>query len=114
MTNAVEAAEVAAIISSGQIPLPDAGTCYASLGTDPDPYAYAMCQVSTSIAEDPSGPEAVRYQAAKAAISSGNYSSQDISWYLPTRQVKTFHPRSPGMVAYRDAVLEAIKDVGQL
>ena len=73
-----------------------------------------MCQVSITIAEDPTGPEAVRYQAAEQDIANGNYSSQDIPWYTPTRQVKTFHPRSPGMVVYRDACLAAMRAVGQL
>lgn len=73
-----------------------------------------MCQVSISIAQDPTGLEAVRYQGALADIASKNYSSQDVPAYYPTRQIKTFHPRSPGMVAYRDAVLVAIVDVGQL
>ncbi|KAH7327192.1 SGNH hydrolase-type esterase domain-containing protein [Rhexocercosporidium sp. MPI-PUGE-AT-0058] len=113
-TAATEAVEVASLISSGGIPLPDAATCYASLGTDPDPYAYAMCQVSISISEDPTGLEAVRYRAAQAAIAGGDYSSQEIPGYVPTRQIKTFHPRSPGMVAYRDALLSVIAGVGQL
>ncbi|PVH73247.1 hypothetical protein DL98DRAFT_563279 [Cadophora sp. DSE1049] len=113
-TAAVEAAEVASLISSGGIPLPDAGSCYGNLGTDPDPYAYAMCQVSMSISEDPTGPEAVRYNAAQAAIARGDVNAQEIPGYVPTRQIKTFHPRSPGMVAYRDAVLSVIADVGQL
>ncbi|CAM1501517.1 Fc.00g035010.m01.CDS01 [Cosmosporella sp. VM-42] len=109
-----EAAEVAAIIAEGKISLPDPDTCHDSLGTDPDPYDYAMCQVSITIAEDPSGPEAVRYQNAVDAISSQDFNSEDIRWYAPTRQIKTFHPRSPGMVAFRDALIKAIEDAGQL
>ncbi|KAH6720758.1 SGNH hydrolase-type esterase domain-containing protein [Leptodontidium sp. MPI-SDFR-AT-0119] len=113
-TSAVEAAEVASLISSGGIPLPDAGSCFAALGTDPDPYAYAMCQVAISIFEDPTGPQAMSYRAAQAAIASGDFNSQEIPRYTPTRQIKTFHPRSPGMVAYRDAILRVIAEVGQL
>lgn len=114
VTDAVEAAEVSSIISSGGIPLPDAGSCYGNLGTDPDPYAYAMCQISISISDDPNGLEAIRYKAAQAAIVRGDFNSQEIAGYVPTRQIKTFHPRSPGMVAYRDALLSVIADVGQL
>lgn len=73
-----------------------------------------MCQVSISIAEDPNGLEATRYKSALADISNGNYNSQDIVWYGPTRQVKTFHPRSPGMVVFRDALIAAMIDEGQL
>src|SRR5205814_327325 len=34
-----------------------------------------------------------------------------IPGYVATRQIKTFHPRSPGMVAYRDAIIDAINTV---
>ncbi|KFY31523.1 hypothetical protein V493_01031 [Pseudogymnoascus sp. VKM F-4281 (FW-2241)] len=112
-TNSTEDAELASIVSTGKIPLPDAKTCYAALGTDPDPYAVAMCRVSITISDDPSGPEAVRYRSASASIASGDFEAQEVSWYYPTRQIKTFHPRSNGMVAYRDAIITAIKEVGQ-
>ncbi|KFX87170.1 hypothetical protein V490_08483 [Pseudogymnoascus sp. VKM F-3557] len=114
VSDAVDAAERAAIISSGGIPLPDAETCEASLGTDPDPYAFSMCHVSISIARDPSGPAALSYQNATAAISRGDVNSQDIGYWTPTKWIKTFHPRSPGMVAYRNAVIATIREVGQI
>lgn len=113
-TSDVEAAEVNDLIAAGSIPLQDVSTCNDSLGTDPDPYMYAMCQMSIAIAEDPSGPAATTYNAAMADIASGNYGSTNIPWYVPTRQIKTFHPRSPGMVAYMHAIVDAMIDEGQL
>jgi hypothetical protein len=73
-----------------------------------------MCVVATTIEEDPTGPEAARFAKANNAIASGNVSTQEVSPYVPTRQIKTFHPRTPGMVAYRDAVLDAMVAAGQV
>lgn len=110
----VEAAEVDALIKAGSIPLPDSSTCEASLGTDPDPYAVWLCTMSQAINDDPTGPAALSYSRATTAVAAGDYNSADISWYTPTRQVKTFHPRSPGMLAYRDAIIAKMRQIGQL
>ncbi|RAH70323.1 mutanase [Aspergillus aculeatinus CBS 121060] len=108
-TAAVEAAEVVQMMSLGSIPIPDAVTCNTTLGTDPDPYAVVMCDASLSVSMDPNGEVAQRLAQANADISSRNYSSTAIKWWLPTRQIKTFHPRSDGMFAFRDAVWTAIE-----
>ncbi|OBT61486.1 hypothetical protein VE03_09357 [Pseudogymnoascus sp. 23342-1-I1] len=113
VSDAVEAAEKAEMISNGQIPLPNSETCRESLGTDPDPYDHFLCLMSIDISMDPEGPTALNFQAAQAAVARGDFNSQDIDWYLPTRTIKTFHPRSPGMVAYRDAVIAAMRGAGQ-
>ncbi|KAF2268066.1 SGNH hydrolase [Lojkania enalia] len=112
-TAAVESAEIASLISAGSIPVPDSN-CRASLDSDADPYLRAMCNVAEAVAEDPEGPEAKYLADANADIQSGNVTSQHIGWFTPTRQIKTFHPRSPGMVAYRDAVIDSMQGVGQL
>ncbi|RAH62699.1 SGNH hydrolase [Aspergillus piperis CBS 112811] len=52
-TAAVEAAEVVHMVSLGSIPIADAATCNTTLGTDPDPYAVAMCDASIAISTDP-------------------------------------------------------------
>ncbi|KAL2128418.1 hypothetical protein VTI74DRAFT_9220 [Chaetomium olivicolor] len=65
------------------------------------------------IRDGPDGIEAQLYARASADLASGNFSSQDVSWWYPTCQIKTFHPRTPGMYAYRDAVIKKIKEVGQ-
>jgi hypothetical protein len=111
---AEEVAEVSAFISNGPIQLPDASSCVTDPAAQLDPYAVAMCRVSQAVADDPSGPEALRLSSANADIVAGNASSQSVSWYLPTRQIKTFHPRSPGMAAYRDAIIAALQANGQI
>lgn len=72
-----------------------------------------MCDIAVDVKEDPDGLESQRLERANKAIADGDYSNQDIGWYLPTSQVKTFHPRSPGMALYREAVISAMKASGQ-
>ena len=67
-----------------------------------------MCRSSEGIAADPDGPLAQNYNAANDEVANGNLTGQHIPWWIPTRQVKSFHPRSPGMAAYRDSIIEAI------
>ncbi|KAI9371767.1 SGNH hydrolase-type esterase domain-containing protein [Aspergillus egyptiacus] len=101
--------ELAAIKQAGEIELPDPSTCAAALGTDPDPYAVAKCRVAIAVEEDPDGPWAQTYRNATEAIARGDYSSQHISRMYFTSQIKTFHPRTPGMGLYRDAILAAME-----
>lgn len=102
------------IINQGSIPLPDPATCEAGLGTDPDPYIKRMCRFSQAIAANPTGDLAQLFQQAQADVAARDFNSQHVKWILPTRWAKAFHPRSPGMVAYRDAVLAVAADVGQV
>jgi hypothetical protein len=111
---AIEEAEASALISSGRIPLPDANNCKSSLDANADPYERAMCYMAVSIKQHPDGPAAQALNQANNDIKDGNVSSQDIGYFTPTRQIKAFHPRSPGMVAYRDALIEGIEKVGQV
>jgi hypothetical protein len=112
---AADAAELQAMFARGPIALPDASTCSSTaLGANPDPYAVALCKLAQTVRDDPQGPEALRFGGANAELAGGNFSSQDVPWYAPTRQIKTFHPRTPGMYAYRDAVLEKIQANGQM
>jgi hypothetical protein len=103
------------LMSQGQIQLPDHSNCRTTLNaikTGADPYLKALCRISEEVADDPTGPQATRLNKANTAIAAGDMSSQDVSWYLPTRQIKTFHPRSPGMAAYRDAMIYMMQSVG--
>lgn len=63
------------------------------------------------MAAEPNGDLAQDLQAANAEIANGEVNGTHIPGYVATRQIKTFHPRSPGMVAYRDAIIEAINAV---
>ena len=51
---------------------------------------------------------------ANSDIARGDYSATDVRWFLPTRQIKTFHPRTGGMYGYRDAVMQVIASYGQI
>ncbi|KAH6842747.1 mutanase [Chaetomium sp. MPI-CAGE-AT-0009] len=113
-TSAAEAAERETLFAQGQIVLPNADTCNTTLGLNADPYAVAMCHRAQEIRYDPGGLTALWFGRANADLASGNVSSQDVSWWLATRQIKTFHPRTNGMYAYRDAVLDAIRSNGQM
>lgn len=116
-TSAVENAEVQALISQGGIRLPDPSTCYANLNPtahSADPYDLALCRIAEEVRDDPAGKQALRLNKANQAIAAGDVGSQDVPWYIPTRTAKTFHPRSPGMAAYRDAVVAAMKEEGSI
>ncbi|KAK1757778.1 family 71 glycosyl hydrolase [Echria macrotheca] len=108
------AGEKQQLISEGRVPVPDASDCEARLGSEPDPYDRFLCMVALNVAHDPNGVEARRLAAANAAIRAGDVNAEEIDWYLPTRQIKTFHPRTAGMHAYKRAVMDAMRQVGQL
>ncbi|RAK85657.1 hypothetical protein BO79DRAFT_231314 [Aspergillus costaricaensis CBS 115574] len=79
------------------LPLPDGHTCNTTLGANPDPV-----DVYWSLAQ--------MVSRANSEVADGNYTAQDIGWLKPTRQLKTFHPRSAGMALYRDAILDLMQD----
>ncbi|KPM41745.1 hypothetical protein AK830_g4814 [Neonectria ditissima] len=108
---AEEQQEIQAVVDSGKIELPDAASCNDNLGSDPDPWDRWLCRAAEEISERPDGPLAEYLTLANDAVAQGNVSAEEISWWVPTRQIKTFHPRSRGMVAYRDAIIESINSV---
>lgn len=117
-TASTESIDVKSFIDQGEIKLPDGCTHQSLLDRDwsksRDPYDLALCRVAAEIADAPDGDEAKRFRQANKDIAAGDVSSQSIPWYLPTRQIKTFHPRTTGMQAYRDAIIEALASQGQL
>lgn len=102
-----DSADISSLMQTG-INLPEATTCQQLIGSDPDPYETFLCLASIAIKEDPNGPVAWSYGNATQAIRDGDMNSQHINDWYPTRQIKTFHPRSPGMGLYRDAILAKI------
>ncbi|KAH2034642.1 hypothetical protein KXV65_000174 [Aspergillus fumigatus] len=108
--NAVTSSDVAdiAFLMQTGINLPEASTCQQTISSDPDPYEEFLCLASVAIKEEPNGPVAWSYGNATQAVRDGNVNSQHMKDWYPTRQIKTFHPRSPGMGLYRDAILEKI------
>ncbi|KAK0660438.1 putative esterase [Cercophora samala] len=113
---AVEEAETQMLIESGKIELPSAETCNSTVSEGRDPYESYLCYVAELVREEPEGEEAKMVQRANDFIAGngGNVTIQEVSWYTPTRQIKTFHPRTVGMFAYRDAVLSQLEINGQL
>ena len=103
-----EQAEIEALIKAKSYQLPDANTCNSTLGTDPDPWVLWTCRLSMEAAAEPNGTIALGIKAANTEIAAGDVNGLHVPWYVPTRQIKTFHPRSPGMVGYRDAIIAAI------
>lgn len=104
-------AEVNSLIEQGGINLPDADSCEEDLGTDPDPYAKWQCMVAQDVANNPDGPWAKKLEEANADIEAQDFHAESIGWFAATRQIKTFHPRTPGMLAYRDSIIDAINEV---
>ncbi|OLN96838.1 Mutanase Pc12g07500-like protein 1 [Colletotrichum chlorophyti] len=109
-----EAAERQALFAQGSIPLPDPATCDDALGSNPDPYASYMCRLSHVVTDFPGGPEAALYNKANGDVKAGNFNSQEVNYFYPTRQIKTFHPRTPGMYQYRDEILKKIAQTSGL
>ncbi|KAJ6103765.1 mutanase [Penicillium sp. IBT 16267x] len=97
--------ELSTLEASKSLPLPDGNTCNITLGVDPDPVDVYWCDLASAIASEPDGDLAKQVALANIALADGNFTTQDISWFLPTNQIKTFHPRSAGMALYRDAIL---------
>ncbi|KAI0451451.1 SGNH hydrolase-type esterase domain-containing protein [Xylaria acuta] len=79
-----------------------------------DPWDVWRCRFAQVIADDPDGDVAERLAKANADLSDGNYQTDDVKWYYPTRQIKTFHPRTTGMRSYRDAIIAALEADGKL
>ncbi|KAJ5518742.1 Esterase SGNH hydrolase-type [Penicillium expansum] len=104
-------ADMAALIQAGSINLPNPSNCNTALGSDPDPYAKWMCMVSVEIDVNPNGEWARDYAKATQGVANGNVNVKEISMFFPTSQIQAFHPRSPGMALYRDAILERIDAV---
>lgn len=102
-----ESAEISTLMSTG-INLPDASTCKQTQGENPDPWQNWLCLAAMGIEEEPNGPLAWSYGNATQSIKYGDVNAQEIGYWTPTRQIKTFHPRSPGMALYRDAIVEKI------
>ncbi|VBB84421.1 Putative Esterase [Podospora comata] len=111
----VEKDETQMLIESGEIKLPSEETCNSTASEGRDPYESYLCYVAELVREEPEGEEAKRVNGANDFISGKDGANiQDVSWYAPTRQIKTFHPRTVGMFAYRDAILEKLEINGQL
>jgi hypothetical protein len=103
-----------ALIAAGGVNLPDGATCNTTLGTGPDPWAWWLCQMAQEILANPDSDLANMVTQVNADIRDGDYTAANVSYWYPTRQIKTFHPRTSGMYGYRDAVVAAMQFNGQI
>lgn len=106
--------DLSTLIAAGGINLPDRATCNMTLGTGPDPEAWWLCKMAQEILDDPDGELAQMVTEVNNDIRNGDYTAANVTYWYPTRQIKTFHPRTPGMYAYRDAVVNAMQSNGQI
>ena len=67
--------------------------------------------VAQQVADDPDGPWSKKLEEANADIEAQDLHTESIGWWTPTRQIKTFHPRTPGMHADRYSIIDAINKV---
>ncbi|KAF1985972.1 SGNH hydrolase [Aulographum hederae CBS 113979] len=93
--------------------MPDPNTCADSDSTDW--YEQMLCETAQAAALQPEpgyeGPNnASLINAELAMLARGEFEAVDVPFYIPTRDAKTFHPRSLGQLAYRDAVLRVWRD----
>lgn len=92
------------------VEFPSPHNCAAQLGKNPDPWEQWKCRVAEAMNRDPDGEVAKWIERGRNQTATGNLTSREVHGPATyTRQIKTFHPRSPGMQAYRDVTIEAIR-----
>ena len=101
------ASELSELSTGNTTAIPDVATACANVvdGSDNDPYDVLLCQIAQVNAE-PTLPEYQILVDDQASIHDGNVSAVNIPWWIPTRQAKTFHPRTLGQNAYAQAIME--------
>ncbi|CAG7981019.1 unnamed protein product, partial [Penicillium nalgiovense] len=83
-----ESADLSALQTGGSLPIPDGKTCNTTLGLDPDPVDVYWCDLAVAITQEPDGDLARHVAAANGNLANGDFTAQDIRWFLPTRQIK--------------------------
>lgn len=113
-------AEINAQWEGNSTALPDPDCEYDSK----DWYDTMLCEMSKAVYLTPQGDydgpnEAWDVVIAdQDAIDGGDFNAVEVPWYIPTRTAKTFHPKTLGQLAYKQAVLDAVaaaeQDIGDL
>ncbi|KXG50758.1 uncharacterized protein PGRI_045250 [Penicillium griseofulvum] len=111
LTTADDTADLALLKARRSLLLPDGKTCNTTLGVCPDPVPIYWFDLASAVVSNPDGNIAKQVALADTALAWGDFISQNIPWFLPTRQAKAFHPRSIGMAFYRDIILAARQNV---
>ncbi|KAL3428746.1 SGNH hydrolase-type esterase domain-containing protein [Aspergillus tetrazonus] len=97
------------LVAQGSLNLPDSDTC------DPnrtDLYRSYKCEIAKLVDADPGRELANMVSEANSDLSGFVFDLNNLAPFIPT-VIKTFHPRSAGMAAYRDAVFAKMREVEQ-
>ncbi|CAI7580533.1 unnamed protein product [Penicillium viridicatum] len=94
---------------TGSLPLPDGITFNTTLGLDPDLVTVYWCDLAVAITNQPDGDMGNYVALANSDLARGDPTTQNINYFLPTCQIKAFHPRRAGVALYWDAVMD-VKD----
>ena len=105
--------DLAVFQAGNTTPLPDPNTCSNTTTGDNDWYDDILCGVAQAVllpppADDP-GPNnaSAVFQHDQEALTAGDFNAQEVSYFIPTRQAKTFHPRTLGQKAYKALIMSA-------
>lgn len=98
--------EEAALLAQGNTTaLPDPNTCQLSNSTDWADQLLCGTAVAASVPNS-TAAYLIDQQADRLRNgTSGNLTAEEVSWFIPTRQAKTFHPKTLGHLAYRNAIM---------
>ena len=87
-------------------PLPDPGSCKIALGDDSNWDDRILCDMAQAVSNTSDLPYQVYTSGQENAHNAGNFSVLAVAWWLPTRLAKTFHPRTLGQQALKQAVVD--------
>ncbi|KAL6229273.1 SGNH hydrolase-type esterase domain-containing protein [Aspergillus navahoensis] len=105
----IESRDYNFLVEQGSLNLPDSDTCDPN-GTDL--YGSYKCEIAKLVDADPGGELANMVSEANSDLSGLVFDMNNLAPFIPT-VIKTFHPRSAGMAAYRDAVFAKMREVEQ-
>ena len=103
--------EISALVAGNLTALPDPNTCKTTDDGDNDWYDNILCYTAKAVLLPPpanfTGPNFALevVQNDQQALRDGNFSAVEVPWWMATRQAKTFHPRTLGQLAYRNAIM---------
>lgn len=93
------------LIASGNTSaLLDPSTC--DIDAAADMFDTMTCMTAKAVSVDGSFEQST-FLNDTALVAEGELWAVRVPWWLPTRQAKTFHPKSLGHLAYRNAIMQA-------
>ena len=99
--------DLSELVTGNKTAIPDVAIACVNVdnGFSNDPYTFWLCQIA-QVNADATLPEHQILVDDQAAIHNSNVSAVNIPRWVPTRQAKTFHPRTLGQNAYAQAIME--------